>query len=51
VSIGIILILRGDEPEPAAEDLEVAGDEIPEQINLPPIEEDDETIGGTRYSD
>lgn len=51
LSIGIIFLLRGNEPEPGEEELEPAGDELPEPINLPPIEEDDETIDDTRYSD
>jgi len=51
LSIGIIFLLRSEEPEGEPGDFIPAGDAEPEPINLPPIEENKDNIDGTRYSD
>ena len=51
LSIGIIFVLRSEEPEEEPHDIIPEGDAEPEPINLPPIEENQDTIDGTRYSD
>ena len=51
LSIGIIFLLRNEDLDQETEDLIPIGDGEPEPINLPPIEENEDTIDGTRYSD
>lgn len=51
LSIGIIFLLRSEEPEGEHDDFIPEGDAEPGPINLPPIEENQDTIDGTRYSD
>ena len=51
LSIAMIFLLRGDEPELAAAEITPVEENLSEQIKLPPIEENEETIEGTRYSD
>jgi uncharacterized membrane protein YhfC len=51
LSIGIIFLLRSDEPEEDPEDMIPTGDSEPEAVNLPPIDENEDTLEGTRYSD
>ncbi len=51
LSIGIIFLLRSEEPEGEPSDFIPEGGAEPEPINLPPIEENKDNIDGTRYSD
>lgn len=51
VSIAMIFLLRTEEPAAETEHLIPDPDDGPEPPNLPPIEEDEDTIDGTRYSD
>ena len=51
LSIGIIFLLRSEEPEDESDDLIPGGNGGLEPIMLPPIEENEEKIDGTRYSD
>jgi uncharacterized membrane protein YhfC len=51
LSIAMIFLLRGKEPELAAAEITPVEENHPEQIKLPAIEENEETIEGTRYSD
>jgi len=51
LSIGIIFLLKSDEPKEEPGDLISMGEGEPSPVNLPPIEEDEAAIEGTRYSD
>ena len=51
LSITFIFLLRGEEIENEAEDLSLKEDAELAPIDLPPIEENEDTIEGTRYSD
>jgi uncharacterized membrane protein YhfC len=51
LSITIIFLLRGEEIENEADDLSLKEDAELAPIDLPPIEENEDTIEGTRYSD
>ncbi len=51
LSIGIIFLLRNEDLDEEEDDLMPTGDWEPEPVTLPPIEENEDTIEGTRYSD
>ena len=51
LSITFIFLLRGEEIDNEAEDLSLKEDAELAPIDLPPIEENEDTIEGTRYSD
>jgi hypothetical protein len=51
VSLGMIFALRGEEPEDEAPVENFDGDLQSEQPELPPIEETEDTIDQTRYTD
>jgi uncharacterized membrane protein YhfC len=51
VSIGMIFALRGEEPEEEGFEDGVEGDTQSEQVELPPIEETEENVDQTRFTD
>ena len=51
LSIGIIFLLRSEEPVEEADDFAPTGDGEPGPVDLQPIEENMDTLDGTRYDD
>jgi uncharacterized membrane protein YhfC len=51
ISIGIVFALRGEEPKDEGQEHTEEGDSQMVQAELPPIEETDESIDQTRYTD
>jgi hypothetical protein len=51
LSIGLIFALRGEEPEGEVQEEDIEEGPQSEQIELPPIEENEDNIDKTRYTD